>query len=248
MVSRVFRGTGILLLCGLSAFFILLCSWLPKGGIYPYVSKKIWGPGLLWCAGAKLRVSGLENIRGLSNAVLIANHQSLFDIPSITAALPIPVYFIAKKELKKIPIFGWGMASIGMVFVDRNNRDAAMKSMKKASKQIAKGKFILTFPEGTRSKDGEIQTFKKGSFHLAKNGPLRLIPIAISGSRDILPPGGKLQSGLVKVHIGAPITEETVGEKSIAELSKLAHLKIAEMVSQLEGEKEHREARDSVTH
>jgi 1-acyl-sn-glycerol-3-phosphate acyltransferase len=221
----------------ISAALVLLFSWLPKGGVYPFISRKFWGPGLLWCAGIKLEVRGLEKLDNISNAVFISNHQSHFDIPCITTALPIPVYFIAKKELSRIPIFGWGMWSIGMVFVDRNNRDKALQSMEKAAKQIKKGKFILTFPEGTRSKTGEIQAFKKGSFHLAKNGPLKLIPIVHYGTRKILPSGEKFNpGGKVIVEVGDPISEQEVENRSIQELSRLARNQMIEKFEKLKAE------------
>lgn len=234
LISRYLRATGIVLLCFLSAFFILLFSWLPKGGIYPFVSRYIWGPGLLWCAGAKLKVEGLENLKGNEHGIYYSNHQSNFDIPALTSALPVPVYFIAKKEIKKIPIFGWGMWAIGMVFVDRKNRERARKSMEQAAKVVKRGKSLSTFPEGTRSKNGEVQAFKKGTFHLAKNGPIRLIPVAIIGTKHIQPPGGKLQIGKeVIVRIGKPISEVEVDSMVINDLAKFARERIVE----LQGEK-----------
>ena len=237
MIGRYIRSTAIVLICIISAALVLAFSWLPKGGVYYFISHRFWGPGLLWCAGIKLEVRGLEKLNRVSNAVFISNHQSHFDIPCITTAIAIPVYFIAKKELQRIPIFGWGMWSIGMVFVDRNNREKALQSMKKAAKQIARGKFILTFPEGTRSKTGDIQNFKKGSFHLAKNGPLKLIPITHYGTRNILPSGGKFNpGGKVVIEIGDPISEDEVERFSISELSKLAKSRMSETFEQLRSE------------
>ncbi len=233
--SRLFRAIGIIILCFLSAFFILLFSWLPRGGVYSFVSRKIWGPGLLWCAGAKLRIEGLENLKGNEHGVYYSNHQSNFDIPSLTAALPTPLYFIAKKEIKKIPIFGWGMWAIGMVFVDRKNREKARKSMEQGAKAVKRGKAISTFPEGTRSKTGELQVFKKGTFHLAKSGPIRLIPVAIIGTRDIQRPGGKLQIGKqVIVRVGKPISEKDVDAMSLNELTKYSRDRIIELLNQKE--------------
>jgi len=237
VIGRYIRSTAIVLISIVSAALVLLFSWLPKGGVYPFISRRFWGPGLLWCAGIKLEVRGLEKLENISNAVFISNHQSHFDIPCLTTALPIPVYFIAKKELQKIPIFGWGMMSIGMVFVDRNNREKAMKSMQKAAKQIKKGKFILTFPEGTRSRPGDIQTFKKGSFHLAKNGPLKLIPITHFGTRKIMPSGGKFSpGGKVIIEIGNAISELEVENLTVPELNALSRSKIIETFERLQSE------------
>src|SRR5690554_4980663 len=230
LISRYFRAAGIILLSFLSAFFILLFSWLPKGGIYPFVSRYIWGPGLLWCAGAKLKVEGLENLKGNEHGIYYSNHESNFDIPALTSALPVPVYFIAKKEIKKIPIFGWGMWAIGMVFVDRKNSERARKSMEQAARVVKGGKSLSTFPEGTRSKTGELQAFKKGTFHLAKSGPIRLIPVAILGTKNIQPPGGKLQIGQeVIVRIGKPISEAEVDAMLLNDLAKFARDRITEL-------------------
>jgi len=229
MIGRFIRSAGIVIMCFISAFLVLLFSWMPKGGVYPWVAHKFWGPGMLWLAGAKLHVRGAENLDQSADAVFISNHQSHFDIPSITSAVPIPLYFIAKKELQHIPIFGWGMWAIGMVFVDRNNREKALASMQKAIRAIKKGKSILSFPEGTRSKDGEVKAFKKGSFHLAKSGLLEMVPIAVSGTRDVLAPGGKLNRGVVVVQVGRRITRAEVESRSIAELATYANARIGEL-------------------
>ncbi len=230
-LNRLIRALAILILCFLSALFILIFSWLPKGGLYPFITRNIWGPGLLWLAGAKLKVEGLENIADNPRGIYFSNHQSNFDIPALTSALPEPVYFIAKKELKKIPIFGWGMWAIGTVFVDRKNREQARKSMEKGAKAVKKGKSLSTFPEGTRSVNGEVQAFKKGTFHLAKAGPIRLIPVAIIGTRNIQPKGGKLKIGQeVIVKVGKPIAEQEVELMPMNELTAFARTKIIELI------------------
>ncbi len=174
---------------------------------------------LLWLAGAKYEVRGLENLPK-SQAVYISNHQSHFDIPAIMASIPIPFYFVAKKELKHIPIFGWGMWSIGMIFVDRSNREKARASMKKAGKEARKGKAILSFPEGTRSKTGNIQAFKKGAFFLAKAGELCVVPISVSGTNTVLPPGGKLKRGEVIIEVGVPTSAEDVMREQPQDLAR----------------------------
>jgi 1-acyl-sn-glycerol-3-phosphate acyltransferase len=227
---RYIKSIGIIALSAVSGFLVLAFSWLPNGGVYRWVSHKFWGPGLLWMAGVKLKVEGLENLNSSGASVFYANHQSHFDIPAITTAVPIPMYFIAKRELLKIPFFGWGMWAIGMVFVDRSNPDKAKESMQKAARAVKKGKHIITFPEGTRSKDGKLQAFKKGTFHLAKSGPIGLIPIAVKGTHDVLPPGGKLRSAMVTVRIGTPITEAEVAELSLPELTKMARERLDSML------------------
>jgi len=228
-ISNQIRAFGILFLSAISGLLVLAFSWLPKGGVYRFVSGSMWGPGLLAIVRAKWRVEGLRYIESQTPCIFYANHTSLYDIPAICTAVPHPLYFIAKREILKIPLFGWGMYAIGMIFVDRSNPERARISMEKAARAVEKGKSIITFPEGTRSKSGELQPFKKGTFHLAKIGSITLIPIAVSGTHGILPPGGKLQSGQeVLVRIGKPITSEEVNSLTVNELTKFAHERMRE--------------------
>ncbi len=228
-ISNSIRAFVILFLSAISGLLVLAFSWLPKGGVYRFVSGKMWGPGLLWIVRANLRVEGLHHIEPPTPCIFYANHSSLYDIPAICSAVPLPLYFISKREILKIPLFGWGMYAIGMIFVDRSNPERARISMEKAARAVERGKSIITFPEGTRSKSGQLQPFKKGTFHLAKIGSISLVPIAVSGTHQILPPGGKLQNGHeVLVRIGKPITSEDVKSLNVNELTKLAQQRMCE--------------------
>ncbi len=227
---RLLRSAGVIVLCFLSAAMVLLFSWLPRGGVYPWVSRNFWGPGLLWLAGAKLHVHGSSDLPKGAPCIYYANHQSLYDIPALCPALPQALYFVAKKEILKVPVFGWGMWAIGMVFVDRSNPDRARISMQKAVKAIQKGKHILAFPEGTRSRSGELQGFKKGIIHVAKNGQIPMVPIAIVGSKEVLGHDGKLRKGVIHVRIGTSISAEQIGSMNIRELNDMAHRKLAELI------------------
>lgn len=219
IVVRYIQALLIIVLSFLSATIVLLFAWLPKGGVYPFVSHRIFGPGILKITGSSVEGFGMEHLKiAQSNTIFVSNHQSHFDIPSIMTALPIPFYFISKNELKHIPIFGWGMWAVGMVFVDRSSREKSIRSMKEAAKSIEKGKNVLSFPEGTRSKNGQIQKFKKGAFHIAKSGNLNIVPLVIKNSRDIMPPGGKLGKGKVSVTVLEPITSDKVSQMSVQEL------------------------------
>lgn len=237
MYLRPIRAAGIIVLSLLSAAAVLLCSWLPKGGVYPFVSRRIWGPGLVKLAGARVTVSGLEHLKGCDACIVYANHSSHFDIPAMCAVLPIPLYFIAKRELRRIPIFGWGMWAIGMIFVDRSDPEKARTSLAKAAKAIRRGKHVVTFPEGTRSVDGRLQAFKKGTFHLAKADAIPLVPVAIAGSNRVLPPGGKLNKGHIHVRVGEPIGSTLVASLSANELAAESHRRMASLLAELEAER-----------
>jgi 1-acyl-sn-glycerol-3-phosphate acyltransferase len=144
------------------------------------------------------------------------------------------LYFLAKKELKSVPFLGWGMAAIGMVFIDRKDRASALNSMEKAGKQIRKGKSIVTFPEGTRSSTKEMIIFKRGAFHLAKSQGIPLVPVAISGTENILPKHGKLKSGKVIIRVGEPIKPDELNGMSIEEIREEAKQRLTHLLEKVE--------------
>ena len=121
---------------------------------------KTWTGSILWAAGAKLEVEGLEKIDRSKSYIVIGNHQSHFDVFAIFFKLPITSRFMAKKELYKIPIFGWALSATGTVKIDRSNREKSIASMNDALTRIRKGVTVVVFPEGTRSVDGKIKAFK----------------------------------------------------------------------------------------
>src|SRR6185295_14195690 len=159
----------------------------------------------------KLVASGAERVPLGRAYVYMSNHQSHLDIPMLYATLPSPtIRMLGKKELFQIPIWGRGLRAAEFIEVDRSNHGAAMKSIDFAAKLVRDGVSIFLAPEGTRSKTGAIGPLKKGGFHLALGTGAPIVPVAIKGTIDILPRGGKvMQSGrTVAVTIGAPIPVE----------------------------------------
>lgn len=157
----------------------------------PIVFKYItpwWSKIILFTANIKVEVSGKENIKPNTSYMVICNHQSHMDIPVLVHNLPLRLTFLAKKELFKIPFFGWGMQAAGILKIDRSNQQKAIQTLKNAEKIILERNFsVMAFPEGTRSIDGEIHAFKKGSFVMAMNTGLPVLPVSIRGTYDILP-------------------------------------------------------------
>ena len=167
------------------------------------MARTMWSPGILWICGARLEVSGIDNIDRSCSYIFVSNHLSFLDIPILFRVIPVNLYFVAKEEIKKMPFVGWYMWATGMIFIDRANRDKAFQSLKRAGKLIRNGKNVIMFPEGTRSKDGEISQFKKGPFVLASESDLPVIPIALSGPEKIVPANAwTVNPGPVKVEIG----------------------------------------------
>jgi len=161
-------------------------------GLHDWVHRT-WSRILLSLAGIRLEVEGLGSIRSGEEQVVVANHQSLFDILALFAALPVSLRFIAKIELSRIPVFGGAMRQAGHVFIDRSDLRQAIRAMRAAGERMRKeGLTLGVFPEGTRSTDGRLQPFKKGSFVLAIETGTRLVPVAVEGGRAILPRGSRL--------------------------------------------------------
>jgi len=167
------------------------------------MARTLWAPGILKLAGVKtITVDGIENIDLSKTYVVASNHQSYLDIPLLFNILPINLYFVGKKQLKHVPFLGWYMMATGMLFIDSSNRQRAMQSLKLAGERIKKGKSIFIFPEGTRSKDGNIGDFKKGAFILAEKSKVDILPIRINGTGKIWNvKHGALKPGNVEIKI-----------------------------------------------
>lgn len=187
------------------------------------MARTMWAPVILWVCGVKLKVSGLENVNVDHSYVLVSNHQSFLDIPVLFRALIINLYFVAKKELKKIPFLGWYMMATGMIFIDRSNRNKSIASLQRAAKLIQKGKSVIMFPEGTRSKDGYLADFKKGPFMLARQADVEVLPVGISE------PDGHFKVSAfrritIEVNVGKPVGANSL---EVSELIQTAHDQVA---------------------
>jgi 1-acyl-sn-glycerol-3-phosphate acyltransferase len=173
-------------------------------------ARRFWAPGLLWFAGAKMEVHGHESLDPTKSYVFVSNHESLLDTVIAFYAVPLNIRFVAKKEVAYIPFVGWYAWAMGFIFVDRRNHARAMASMRRAGEIVRQGASVMFFAEGTRSRTGVVQPFKKGAFHLAVEAGVDVVPFAISGARDVLPCDGfRVRPGTIHVRFGAPI--ESVG-------------------------------------
>jgi 1-acyl-sn-glycerol-3-phosphate acyltransferase len=165
--------------------------------------------------------------------VVMANHLSAVDIWAVFLSVPFPLRFIAKKQLGQIPLFGWAMRAGRFIFIDRQNAAAARRSIDEAAARIGKGCSVVIFPEGTRSRDGRLAPFKKGGFHLAINSGAQIVPVAIRGSREIMPRGSLLiRPGTVDIEIGEPIPTTGLGAGDREALLDQVHARIAAMLGE----------------
>jgi 1-acyl-sn-glycerol-3-phosphate acyltransferase len=172
-------------------------------------------------AGAEidLEVRGRDQVDWSRRYLVMSNHQSYFDIPIALRAVPGPLRFVAKKELFRIPIFGQALDASWMVSIDRENRASAIDSLRIAGERIKKGVHVWIAPEGTRSRDGRLGKLKKGGFVLAEGTGTPILPLAISGTRHVLPRGTFVVHRGVKVTatFGPPIEVEGVPREALME-------------------------------
>ncbi|MCI0449532.1 MAG: 1-acyl-sn-glycerol-3-phosphate acyltransferase [Chlorobi bacterium] len=167
---------------------------------------KVWTNIVLFIYGIKVNVYGAENIDPSKGKIYIANHSSYLDIFVQLAKLPDNVRMIYKREINKVPILGWAMLAVGFIPIDRENIRSAMKSLDRASEKVKKGLSVVIYPEGTRTKDGDVGEFKRGMFYLADKSQADIIPVSMSGTFELMPSGSlKVKPGNVNVVIGKPV-------------------------------------------
>ncbi len=196
-----------------------------------YFAQKVWTPGALFLMGAKLKISGAENITANNPYIIMSNHTSYLDIPALMKSVPLRIHFIAKKELKAIPFLGWYLMLSDTVLIDRKNTSKAKESLTKAAGLINKGRHVAMYPEGTTSKTGKLNAFKKGGFYLAEEAKAYIIPVHIKGTYDVWPSANKLKikPGLVEVVIGKPISPEEMNGLAMDQRTELVRQKILEL-------------------
>ena len=177
-----------------------------RGRFFGWIGQK-WAKTLLSIGAINYSVHGLENLNKDSNYVFASNHESALDILLVFAGLPYHIVFISKIELKRIPLFGLAMIAGGHFFVDRSNHKKSMESLDKAKDSMKKTpRSIILYPEGTRSIDGSIQSFKKGGLVMAMNMGVPVVPIAMCGTSEAMPRNGlKLIKYPLELRIGTPI-------------------------------------------
>ncbi len=237
LASLVATVTGnlFLILCTIvCATVAVLFGWLPPRGRWVHLMARIWSRGLLMSAGARLDTRFAAPLATDRPYVFMANHQSLYDIPALIAALPGQTRFLAKRSLFQIPLFGWALKVGGFISIDRANRSSAGESFADAIRELQAGASAVVFPEGTRSRDGKLQVFQRGGFLLALKSNLPIVPVGIHGSmavrvRDSL----RIRPGRITVSCGRPID---VGEYGVRDKARLIE-DVRRQVAELAGER-----------
>jgi 1-acyl-sn-glycerol-3-phosphate acyltransferase len=198
--------------------FVLAAYKRSENVLHSYVAVP-WAKMILRVCGVKVKVKGQENVKDNVPRIYLTNHQSYFDIFALLAHLPGNFKFILKEELMKIPLFGFCMKRAGYIAIHREDPRKALKSMNEAAKKIKNGSSVVIFPEGTRSRDGHLQPFKRGGFRLALKSGCEIVPVAIINSGDIVPKGSlRINKGSFSLNICKPISAKDYSKKNMNQL------------------------------
>lgn len=201
-IKFIFQAVGIVLVTIFYAFLSISILIITRNKNNFFRLCRQWSGFLLKISGVKVKVQGLENINLDIPYVIVSNHASLFDIPILVSSLPGNVAIIYKHELEKIPLFGWSLKISPYISVKRTEARNANASIEDAVNSISAGTSILVFAEGTRSKTGELQNFKRGAFLLASRSGKPVVPVTIIGSNKIMQKGELyFQSSVINIFI-----------------------------------------------
>ena len=196
-----------------------------------------WAKSICTASGVAVTVSGTEKLDPNKPYIFAANHQSQFDIFALQGFLGIDFRWLAKKELFQVPIWGPAMRSAGYIPVDRSRGRQALISINEAAEKIAAGTSVIIFPEGTRTRDGKMQDFKAGAMVLAIKSGVDIVPVAITGSYEILPKGKLLiKPGNISIQLGNPIATGKYTSKDKHTLAKILHEDVAKLLGTIDSQ------------
>jgi 1-acyl-sn-glycerol-3-phosphate acyltransferase len=191
-----------------------IVSLFDRSGRTSHQFARIWSKFIFWGVGIRVHVTGVENIPKNRAVIFAANHQSTIDIPAMFGYLPAQFRIMAKQILFMIPFLGWHLYLSGNIPIDRKNPKKAQRGLLQAAARVRKNISLFVFVEGTRTRDGSLRKFKRGSFTLAKKLNVPIVPVAIMGTFELMPAGSVLaKPGFVQLKI-MPLIEVTPDSNS----------------------------------
>jgi 1-acyl-sn-glycerol-3-phosphate acyltransferase len=217
-----------ILLTLLFSLLTIIASILINSSFAGSTFPVIWARVVSWLTPMFVTVNGGEHADPKRSYVVVCNHQSQYDILLVYGWLKLNLKWVMKKELRKIPGLGLGCEKAGHIFVDRANPRAARTAVMEALQRLGNGVGILFFVEGTRSNDGQLLPFKKGAFRLAVEQQLPILPVTVSGTREIMPARTlRLFPGRGTMTIHPPIETVGLGISDVEQLMEQSKLAIA---------------------
>jgi 1-acyl-sn-glycerol-3-phosphate acyltransferase len=198
------------------------------GSIFDW-AMRIWGMTATWASGVKVVVHGRENLDGAQH-IIVSNHMSQHDILVLASVLK-NLKFVAKNELARVPFFGKAAASVGTVYIERQNRKSSFDSYRQAAEKIRDGACVVVFAEGSRGFNYSLRPFKKGPFVLAVHVHAPIVPVVIHGTREVHPKGKiRVTAGRVDLHFLEPIPTEGLTYEDRNALAKTVYDRMAALL------------------
>jgi 1-acyl-sn-glycerol-3-phosphate acyltransferase len=207
----------------------ILSTFVDRRGHAAHWCARAWSWLILATTGVAVTVEGLERVTPGETYIFIANHQSIYDIPVIFASLPFQLRIIAKESLGSFPFLGWHLRRAGHLLVDRRNPDRS-RILNRWRRLVGDRLSLIIFPEGTRSDDGRVHRFRGGSFLLALEAGLTIVPLSLSGSIHVMKKGRlTTRPGHVRLVVHTPIAAPRIASPTVADARNLAR-RIEEIV------------------
>jgi 1-acyl-sn-glycerol-3-phosphate acyltransferase len=217
-----------------ASYVAVAANLAPQARHLEYIISS-WGKVVVFCSGTRMAVDGADKLTFDGGYVIVSNHLSNLDAPLHIAKVPVPIRFLAKAELFRIPIFGRAMKAVGMIETDRQAHASAHRSINlQVARVVEMGRSLMIYPEGRRSRNGELQPFKKGAFRIAIDNEMPIVPVTIAGTDRAWKPGTKVvHGGRTRMIIHDPIPTTGLARDDIASLRDRVHTIIDETYRQL---------------
>jgi len=197
-------------------------SLFDRRGYTAHRCARAWSWLILKTTGVRVTVEGLERVTPGTTYIFVSNHQSIYDTPVVFSSLPFQLRIIAKESLAKFPVLGWHLRRGRHLFVDRKHPDRA-GILRRWRALVSEGLSLIIYAEGTRSPDGHVARFKAGSFLLAIEAQLTVVPVAVIGTRAVMPKGRlRTEPADVRLVIHDPIQPPAIDAPTTADAKALA--------------------------
>ncbi len=216
----ILTAAGIALITPIMTIPAVIASALFKPGKFTFYTMKVWNKIVAKLMGIKVSLSGLENLKPNTSYIITPNHQGVADILAIVSTLPVRFRWVVKRELFKVPVWGWALWATGAIAIDRSNSAGAIAKLnKEKDEKLKDGWSVLIYPEGTRTPDGYLKEFKKGAFMMAVQTGIPILPIVCNGAFKIMPKKMlAFRPGKVMLTICPPILTKGLTETDVPEL------------------------------
>lgn len=238
MIRTLWVALNALVVTPPLSLVIVLRSFFGGGDdLYDRIAR-LWVKWLLRVSGVEVDAAGLDHITTGRAQLLLSNHASWYDVLALAHIIPRRYRFVGKRELTSVPLWGRAWQAAGHVAIDRSDTHRAIASLDHVARLTRQDqRAIIMFPEGTRSPTGELQPFKKGAFMLARHAGIEIVPVAVSGTRHILPKGSwRVRSGRIIVRFGRPIDAAGYADRSRDELMASVRSEIAALLGDAQPE------------